>query len=62
MPKIKAYANMHEEFMKGNVTLIGCSKLDDLFELLAWNQRIGNFSSEIGPSGYVKNREDYSGD
>ena len=23
-----AYANMHEEFMKGKVTLIGCPKLD----------------------------------
>lgn len=25
-----AYANMHEEFMKGKVTIIGCSKLDDI--------------------------------
>ncbi len=25
-----AYANMHEEFMKGKVTLIGCPKLDDI--------------------------------
>ena len=24
--------------------------LDDVFELLAWNQGIGYFSSEIGPS------------
>ena len=24
-----AYANMHEEFMKGKVTVIGCPKLDD---------------------------------
>ena len=24
-----AYANMHEEFMKGKVTMIGCPKLDD---------------------------------
>lgn len=24
--------------------------LDDVFELLAWNQDIGYFSSEIGPS------------
>ncbi|MBQ1394941.1 MAG: 4Fe-4S ferredoxin, partial [Lachnospiraceae bacterium] len=23
-----AYANMHEEFMRGKVTLIGCPKLD----------------------------------
>lgn len=25
-----AYANMHEEFMKGRITLIGCPKLDDI--------------------------------
>ncbi len=25
-----AYANMHEEFMKGHITLIGCPKLDDV--------------------------------
>ncbi|MBR2066879.1 MAG: 4Fe-4S binding protein [Solobacterium sp.] len=25
-----AYANMHEEFMKGRITLIGCPKLDDV--------------------------------
>ncbi|MBQ9009890.1 MAG: 4Fe-4S binding protein [Clostridia bacterium] len=25
-----AYANMHEEFMRGKVTLIGCPKLDDI--------------------------------
>lgn len=25
-----AYANVHEEFMKGHVTLIGCPKLDDV--------------------------------
>ena len=25
-----AYANMHEEFMKGKITLIGCPKLDDI--------------------------------
>ena len=25
-----AYANIHEEFMKGKVTLIGCPKLDDV--------------------------------
>lgn len=25
-----AYANMHEDFMKGKITLIGCSKLDDI--------------------------------
>ena len=25
-----AYANMHKEFMKGRITLIGCPKLDDI--------------------------------
>ena len=25
-----AYANMHEEFMKGKITIIGCPKLDDV--------------------------------
>ena len=25
-----AYANMHREFMRGKVTLIGCPKLDDV--------------------------------
>lgn len=25
-----AYANIHQEFIKGHVTLIGCSKLDDI--------------------------------
>ncbi len=25
-----AYANMHEEFMKGKITVIGCPKLDDI--------------------------------
>ena len=25
-----AYANMHEEFMKGKITIIGCPKLDDM--------------------------------
>ena len=25
-----AYANMHEDFMKGKITLIGCPKLDDV--------------------------------
>lgn len=25
-----AYANMHEEFMRGRITIIGCSKLDNI--------------------------------
>ena len=25
-----AYANMHNEFMKGKITIIGCPKLDDI--------------------------------
>lgn len=25
-----AYANMHQEFMRGKVTIIGCPKLDDI--------------------------------
>ena len=25
-----AYANLHEEFMKGRITIIGCPKLDDI--------------------------------
>ena len=25
-----AYANMHEEFMRGKITIIGCPKLDDV--------------------------------
>ena len=25
-----AYANMHQEFMKGKITIIGCPKLDDV--------------------------------
>lgn len=33
-----AYANMHEDFMKGKITLIGCPKLDDVdyTEKLTW--------------------------
>jgi hypothetical protein len=29
---------------------VDSAALDDVFELLAWNQGIGFFSSEIGPS------------
>ena len=36
-----------------SISSLTCSHraaLDDVFELLAWNQGIGYFSSEIGPS------------
>ena len=38
------------ELVKAYVCGVESSALDDVFELLAWNQGIGYFSSEIGPS------------
>ncbi len=38
------------ELVKAYIHGIDSAALDDVFELLAWNQGIGNFSSEIGPS------------
>lgn len=38
------------ELVKAYVHGLDSSALDDVFELLAWNQGIGYFSSEIGPS------------
>lgn len=38
------------ELIKAYVHGVESSVLDDVFELLAWNQGIGYFSSEIGPS------------
>lgn len=38
------------ELVKGYVNGIESAVFDDVFELLAWNQGIGFFSSEIGPS------------
>lgn len=38
------------ELVKAYVHGIDSAALDDVFELLAWNQGIGYFSSEIGPS------------
>lgn len=38
------------ELVKAYVHGIDSKALDDVFELLAWNQGIGYFSSEIGPS------------
>ena len=36
--------------LKAYIYGLDSAALDDVFELLAWNQGIGYFSSEIGPS------------
>ncbi len=38
------------ELVKAYIHGLNSAALDDVFELLAWNQGIGFFSSEIGPS------------
>ncbi len=38
------------ELVKAYIHGLDSAALDDIFELLAWNQGIGYFSSEIGPS------------
>ncbi|QIB69307.1 DUF2249 domain-containing protein [Aminipila butyrica] len=38
------------ELVKAYASGIDSAALDDVFELIAWNQGIGYFSSEIGPS------------
>lgn len=38
------------ELIKAYIHGVESAVLDDVFELLAWNQGIGHFSSEIGPS------------
>ena len=38
------------ELVKAYIRGVESAALDDVFELLAWNQGIGFFSSEIGPS------------
>lgn len=38
------------ELVKAYIHGLDSRALDDVFELFAWNQGIGNFSSEIGPS------------
>lgn len=38
------------ELIKAYIHGVESTALDDVFELLAWNQGIGYFSSEIGPS------------
>ena len=51
------------ELVKAYIHGIDSQALDDVFELLAWNQGIGFFASEIGPSTlfkaykHIKNRE-----
>lgn len=42
------------ELVKAYVHGLDSAALDDVFELLAWNQGIGFFSSEIGPSPLFK--------
>lgn len=38
------------ELVKAYIHGLDSAALDDVFELLVWNQGIGYFSSEIGPS------------
>lgn len=38
------------ELLKAYATGVTIRELDEIFALLAWNQGIGTFSSEIGPS------------
>ena len=38
------------ELVKAYIHGLDSAALDDVFELIAWNQGIGYFSSEIGPS------------
>lgn len=42
------------ELIKAYACGVTSAELDDVFELLAWNQGIGFFSSEIGPSTLFK--------
>ncbi|MBP3852723.1 MAG: DUF2249 domain-containing protein [Erysipelotrichaceae bacterium] len=42
------------ELVKAYIHGLDSRALDDVFELLAWNQGIGYFSSEIGPSTLFK--------
>ncbi len=42
------------ELIKAYSSGVTSKMLDDVFELLAWNQGIGYFSSEIGPSNLFK--------
>lgn len=42
------------ELVKAYIHGLESEAFDDVFELLAWNQGIGYFSSEIGPSTLFK--------
>lgn len=42
------------ELIKAYTFGVESGALDDVFELLAWNQGIGHFSSEIGPSSLFR--------
>ena len=42
------------ELVKAYAHGLDSAAFDDVFELLAWNQGIGYFSSEIGPSTLFK--------
>ena len=42
------------ELVKAYAHGLDVRALDDVFELLAWNQGIGHFSSEIGPSALFR--------
>ena len=42
------------ELVKAYIYGLDSAALDDVFELLAWNQGIGFFSSEIGPSSLFR--------
>ena len=54
------------ELVKAYIHGVSSKELDDVFELLVWNQGIGFFSSEIGPSvlfsayKFIKNGEKQS--
>jgi len=48
------YRQATREIIKAYSLGMTIGEMDELFELFAWNQGIGNFSSEIGPSSLFK--------
>lgn len=48
------YRQATREMIKAYSLGLSIGEMDELFELFAWNQGIGNFSSEIGPSSLFK--------